>query len=52
MVQTVTLQAKLHVTLFFKVIQYGYENFQNVVPALQNKIAKNIKPEANFMTVL
>ena len=28
--------------MIMKIIQYDYETFQNVTPALQNYIAKNI----------
>ena len=28
--------------VFFKDIQYGYETFQNIKPALQNHITKHI----------
>ena len=38
-----TFQVKLPgYTVFFRVIQYGYETFQNVKLELQNHIARNI----------
>ena len=38
------------VTVFFKVMQYGYNLFQNVKPPLQNHIAKSSKYRGKFFT--
>ena len=38
-------------TAFFTIIQYGYETFQNVKPALLNHIAKTPNLELNLLLI-
>ena len=46
------LSSKTTEPLFFKVIQYDYKTFENVKPAPEYHIAKNIKLGAKFATSL